>query len=265
MREFMKNLSDNLSPNFIFLSGDPNLRHSTTKHGLFLPIFIIFLQLGFYFLYQKNKKILILLLGWWLLALIPASVPETTPHALRSINALMPLGIIIGLGLGYLILKLTSVKNLVSNALMALLLAVIFVSLAEFSYYYFKIYPNQSALFWQSPYKQLANEIIQNKNKVDIVYASAIDSRFHLWLMAYGPYSGQDFQSWQSIDFGYPQIENIYLDSNYYPQKVENKVMLITPLSARPILGSDKKIISEKVISDPLGQKKYLVLIIKQI
>ena len=90
-RELIKNYTDNLSLNYLFLTGDPNLRHGTGEHGLFLLIFLPVLLIGLYELFKKQRPELLILIVWWLIALLPASVPETTPHSLRSLNALVPM------------------------------------------------------------------------------------------------------------------------------------------------------------------------------
>src|SRR5690606_16822094 len=89
-RELLLNYADNLSADFLFLTGDPNLRHGTGMAGLFLFSMAPLLMLGSWRMYTLNPLALTILVSWWLAALLPASVPETTPHALRSLNAMVP-------------------------------------------------------------------------------------------------------------------------------------------------------------------------------
>ena len=103
LQELLKNYAANTSPNFMFVNGDPNLRHGTTQHGLFLLIFLPFFVYGLLVLFQRSKLIFLFLILWWLVALLPASVPENVPHALRSLNALVPLSLIITFGLANVI------------------------------------------------------------------------------------------------------------------------------------------------------------------
>jgi hypothetical protein len=96
--ELLNNYAAHLDFNFLFVSGDSNLRHGMGRHGLFLLIGVPFLILGGWRLWARERGVLLLLLGWWLAALLPASVPLNVPHALRSLNALLPLSLLIGYG-----------------------------------------------------------------------------------------------------------------------------------------------------------------------
>ena len=182
-RELAKNYSDNLSFDLLFVSGDSNLRHGTGRHGLFLwPLFIPFLY-GWYTIFHKHWRQGSWLLIWWLAALLPASVPEETPHALRSLNALVPLSVVIGWGawqlwLAPFVQRFKKLSLLAAATITALLVF-------DFTSYYFQAYPAASAADWQAGYKELAATIWQSKDAVDEVWVQPFDGRFYLWLMAY--------------------------------------------------------------------------------
>lgn len=195
----LKNYSDNLNLNFLFITGDPNIRHGTGEHGLFLWLLLPFLFVGLYYFFTHDKFSFLVLVLWWLIALLPASVPLNTPHALRSLNALVPLAIILGSGIAFVCMKLY-VNKIGKQALM-LYGALFFLAIVEFSFHYFVLYPKDSAKDWQGGYKQLAQQIFATKKDNQKVFVLPFDDRFYLWLMAYGPYSGQDFQKWHSRDY----------------------------------------------------------------
>jgi 4-amino-4-deoxy-L-arabinose transferase-like glycosyltransferase len=210
-QELLKNYSDNMSLNFLFVSGDPNLRHGTGQHGVFvLPLLVAFL-IGVYTFGERDKEVLFVLFGWWMLALLPASVPENTPHALRSLNALVPLAIVIGVGLARVWEWMTAqVRKKNSRASLGLIyfLLVLFSTLSFF-YHYFTVYPKESAKDWQNGYKQLSLELVPLA-ETEKVYVLPFDDRFYLWMMGYGRNTGQDFQSWQSKEYKFEQsIPNI--------------------------------------------------------
>lgn len=195
IRELLKNYSDNLSPAFLFVTGDPNLRHGTSQNGLFffalLPIFAI----GSTVLLKRHFPLAVFLLLWWLAALLPASVPENTPHALRSLNALIPLSITIGFGLAWLWQKLEH------NLARGILVSILGFSLIQFWSFYTVVYPTLSANDWQSGFRAVAQSTIAETKNQQHVYLEEFDDRFYLWLMAYGPYDGNDFHQWQSNDY----------------------------------------------------------------
>lgn len=213
-RELLKNYGDNISFNFLFINGDPNLRHGTSQHGLFLLVFAPAFLVGLYKLFDGYKPQLFFLVIWWLASLLPASVPETTPHALRSLNALLPLSIIIGLGLAYLVKEgaMSSQKHVYRRWKVFSLIGyglLIVVAVIQFSWHYFAIYPQQSAAAWQDGFKELAIEIEAKRDPVRTVWVDIADDRFYLWLLASGNYTQQDFRSWQWSGYTLDKVENI--------------------------------------------------------
>ncbi|MEA2056911.1 MAG: glycosyltransferase family 39 protein, partial [Patescibacteria group bacterium] len=188
IRKFAQNLANNLSLNFLFVGGDSNLRHGTTQHGLFLFPFVIPFLVGLYVLAKKRFRELLFLVCWWLAALVPASVPLETPHALRSLNALMPLTLIIGFG-SYQLLNLILVKQkkqvFLSKIFSLITIVLCLASFAGFSYHYFNVYPQDSAHNWQAGYEQLAKKVCAYQNKADKIWIQLTDQRFFLWPLAY--------------------------------------------------------------------------------
>ena len=99
-----------MSSGFLFINGDPNLRHSIKGVGQFYKIESIALILGliYFFGFFKEKQSLALrankvktLIGFWLLAgIIPSSITrDGGNHATRLILILPPLVILISYGL----------------------------------------------------------------------------------------------------------------------------------------------------------------------
>jgi 4-amino-4-deoxy-L-arabinose transferase-like glycosyltransferase len=212
-RELLKNYADNLSPNFLFFTGDPNLRHGTGQTGLFLTVFLPFFTIGFFGLLIKKRRVFAFFIIWWLAALLPASVPENTPHALRALNALMPLSLIISYGFFQTIEWIWKnsffQRRLFRFTIVTAIATCALFSFCSFWYHYVSFYPQESADSWQDGYKQLAQEIYIEKTPEMQVIISPFDDRFYLWLMAYGPYSGKDFQSWQSEKYQFQHIPEI--------------------------------------------------------
>ncbi|MGD9129811.1 MAG: glycosyltransferase family 39 protein [Candidatus Woesebacteria bacterium] len=211
-RELVKNYAEHLSLDYLFISGDANLRHGTTRHGLFLFPFIIPFFIGLFQLTKKHKSELLLLTLWWFLALLPASVPETTPHALRTLNALTPICLIIALGLTKLISLITSFSKRRESlpiyfSLAAYCLICLF-SVFQFIRHYFIHYPVESSFAWQDAYKELALKIFEKKSTAN-VWVESFDDRFFLWILAYGPYNSSKIQEMLRDKYRLEQIENI--------------------------------------------------------
>lgn len=211
IRELAKNYSDHLDLRFLFLTGDSNLRHGTDRHGLFLismlPIFIY----GLYALFLANKRTLAILIIWWLIALLPASVPEGTPHALRSLNALIPLSIIIGIGLYKLIIYLWENKHILAARLVGGIFSLLILfNFAHFYNHYFNHYPIESAPSWQYGYNQIAQLIGEYKDATDEIWVGVADDRLFLWVFAYSGFSPQEILNIPHDGYSFEIINNIY-------------------------------------------------------
>jgi 4-amino-4-deoxy-L-arabinose transferase-like glycosyltransferase len=231
LKELAENYQDNLSFNFMFVSGDPNLRHGTGQFGLFvLPMIAIFLS-GLYEVFNKDKTVFFWLIIWWLVALLPASVPENTPHALRSLNALIPLAVIMGIGLTKLYLLYQDrfsnfSQSLYKFGLGSYLVWTILASVS-FIYFYFNQYPIDSADAWLDGYKQVALIADQQKDSVQEIYVSG-DDKIYLWLMAYGQVDAKTVQSWPSQGYQYSHFDKVqFKQFDFSPNKTIDKKYLI--------------------------------------
>jgi hypothetical protein len=207
-RELASNFADHLSADFLFFTGDANLRHSTLQHGLFLTMLIIPFVFGWWVIFRTHARAGVLLLVWWLAALLPASVPETTPHALRSLNALVPLATVIGWGCwqGWRTLSQISSRSVKQIIKLGVWL-ILALSVFDFTSFYFLAYPKISAADWQSGFRELAHEAWQESQIMDVVWVEPFDGRFYLWLMAYE----MPVTSFSAIEF-----------TNYQPQHLSN-------------------------------------------
>lgn len=232
-KELLKNFSDNLSIDFLFISGDPNLRHGTGRHGLYLFVFMPFLFAGLYYLYQNNKSGLFLLIIWWIISLLPASVPDTTPHALRSLNALIPLSVIIGAGLTFTFKKIIiNNKSIYLKLITTIYSVLILTTILTFTNYYFSQYPHLSADDWQDGFKELALEIDSVKGPARTVWVNVNDGRYFLWQLAYG-------------DIDLNLVQN-YMANKHEPEKISNIVFTQFDLQKLDTLDHKLVVVGEK-------------------
>jgi len=260
-KELIKNYADNLSLNYLFLTGDPNLRHGTGEHGLFFLIFLPVLLIGLYQLFKKHRPELLVLIIWWLIVLLPACVPETTPHSLRSLNALVPVGIVLGFGLMSLVEKKSKIINLIIASLIA-------VSIFEFSYHYFTQYGADSAYDWQDGYKEMALEINQALPHVADVYIDEFDDRFYLWLLAYGDFTPEEILALPKENYQVKEIEKITFHE-YHWSKIDSldRKILVVGLKNNINEGLNEYKIKptwEKEISQASGETPFKIVMLER-
>jgi 4-amino-4-deoxy-L-arabinose transferase-like glycosyltransferase len=180
------NYTKQLDLNYLFFTGDPNLRHGTGKIGLFYWWLLPALFVGGYWWLTEKPKAGILLISWWLLALLPASVPTDVPHALRSLNALLPITLILTAGvyqIGATLFETT--KKLIWTRWIAFSIAVVLVLVTLGSYLsdYYGAYAERSAVAWQGGYRELADAIWAVNQINATTWIETGDEKFYLWLM----------------------------------------------------------------------------------
>lgn len=249
-RELLRNYGDNMSAQFLFVSGDPNLRHGTGLHGVFFVTLLPFLMIGWYFLFDRYRGLCLVLFSWWILALLPASVPDNTPHALRSLNALVPLVVVISCGLSYAVQTVgRKVQGLSRGVVFSVAAFVIFILPSiSFFYMYLSIYPQLSAQDWQQGFPELATAIVELREGTP-VYLQPFDDKFYLWMMAFGPYSGTDFQSWRSQKYQYQSFDDI----SFTPFPGWNNVL---NQSSRVVVAGHAADIEKLLVTEPVTMVK---------
>jgi hypothetical protein len=103
-----------LSTDFLFVKGDPNLRHSIDGVGQFFKIEFIALIIGtvLFFTSKLDKNIKLFLVFWLLMGVLPSSITKNGGnHATRLILILPPLVILISYGLVGSWRKLKGIKR----------------------------------------------------------------------------------------------------------------------------------------------------------
>ncbi len=277
LQALVSNLSDQVSFNFIFLQGDPNLRHGTGQNGLFYLIFLPCFLVGIYQLTKQRFQLLIFLSSWWLLAQLPAIVPLSTPHALRSLNALIPLTLIIAYGLAaiwnWLKKDLKGLKKLLGQSLVV---GLIIFSLGAFYYHYQTQYRLDSSSSFQNGYQQLARLVVQRRQQVQQILIEGFDDRYFLWLWLQAEFSPQEIQAAVTHQFRPRQLDSIQLGISQALNKANQDIRSSLVIGERASLEKQLELIKlettsiENRISELStvvsldGQKQYLVIKVDQ-
>lgn len=210
-QELARNVSENLSLRFLFVEGDSNLRHGTGKFGLFLLPTIIPFFVGIYVFARKRKWQLLLLGVWIVSASIPASVPVVVPHALRFLNALVPMALLIAVGIHELIVWIyqnLQQKWLRWGTVICIGSIFVFYVSAYISYYFF-VYPGLSATAWDQKKTELAVAVSPYITSEQQLHVVGSPDKFYLWLLAYGPYKGDEFSSWKSDQYQFSELDAV--------------------------------------------------------
>lgn len=195
-REVAINFLDHFRIDFLFVSGDGNVRHSSQYFGQLYHIEIIFLFLGAAFVINALRKIkndpyplefknyLWFLIGLLFISIIPASITKTTPHSLRILPSLPVFMVFISYGIAYFIdqakniLEKLNLKNkLIGRIFLKLIIIAYLLELAIFWRHYTLIYPVAYANEWQGGYQQMIELVNQNNDDILPVYITREQGR----------------------------------------------------------------------------------------
>lgn len=273
-----KNYFEALGTDFLFNTGDPNLRHSISQIGEFYMLEVIPLFVGLILFFTKYKdKRLKALIGFWVLGgVFPSALTrDGGTHSTRLILILPPLVILISYGLveGVKLLKKNYRRFLVVGYGLAWI-----VSMAFFLHGYFVHSPWDTQRWWHYGFK----EIIQSMKDVQGNYDKVVISTYgeppyvffaalypyppDKWLQGY-PFKAVDLPGFGEVShidkyyFGSPKIggEGVYgfgkvLDKKtlYIATAVEVKVDLIHEPERTP---GDIKLL--KAIPYPSGEPAF--------
>jgi 4-amino-4-deoxy-L-arabinose transferase-like glycosyltransferase len=223
-REITKNYLSHFNLNFLFFKGDANPRHSIQYMGQLYHLEIIFLLLGFFFLFKTldtqannseqklQNNFLRFLLFWLLIGIIPASITHASPHALRILPVMPVFIILITLGIRQLFLWFEKIK-ISSKIFWAILLIIYLGELLMFARFYTKIYPQQYSNEWQVGYQEIVKTLSTSDQKDNQIYISRTLGRPLMYYWFYDKTEPRAVQEWNNIapkDQGeYLQFQNI--------------------------------------------------------
>jgi len=179
-----------LSPAFLFITGDTNIRHHFAGSGvgelywMYLPLLLV----GLYTLFHKypRKLALFISINLLLFPLAGSLTTEGIPHALRAFQAIAWLIIPIAIG-GYTIIKLSQ-KWLRWSLLVIIGLGLIIQSTAFFLNYFsaYSTYAYTPAS-WQKEEQDINQYLLQNGENYAIIYESFSGRNqpmiFHKWYL----------------------------------------------------------------------------------
>ncbi len=190
--EFLKHYLDHFNADFLFINGDPLIRNKVPETGQFFIIQALLLILGLVYLMRsdlKHKKIIFI---WLAVAPLASSTTYQTPHALRALNMVIPLIMIISVGMNWIMM--IGNKRVVAFSIFIIFLFTVF----EFAHYldaYYIHYPKRYPLSWEYGFK----EMVQKLNKYEKGYHQiVITDRYdqpYILVLFYKQYDPKSFQS----------------------------------------------------------------------
>lgn len=181
--------------NFLFTSGDDNLRHHIKNHGMLYLFQLPLVLYGIYICARRFSKNILLLFAWLVIAPIPAALGDAYPHAIRSYLMLIPLTIFSAVGL----LNIVSIGKFKLVARFILVIIIV-MSLFNYLHNYLTHYNIEEYSWWQYGYQQAALASIKYKNEYEkVIIDPSFEQGYIFWLF-YSKYDPELYQILGSRD-----------------------------------------------------------------
>ncbi len=198
-REYAKNYFTAISPQFLFISGDPIYRQQVDYFGVFLIVLAPFFLCGLYCLVRdaKEKENLFPLLWFFLIPLGASLTQGGGNHASRLFLNNFPFAVITAVGL-FRVLSFVKEKH----RLLALAVFLVFFA-ANFAAYWYRYtahYAYESSHVWQYGYEPLFREARPYIEKANRVFINNTAEPVLYRLGFYLPIHPADFQNMFTTD-----------------------------------------------------------------
>lgn len=192
---FLENFFPNISPTFLFISGDPNPRHTTAFMGQLYLWELFFVALGLFYATKYERRLILFIVAWIIFATIPAALAYPTPHALRSLNNIPIFSLLTALGLYFGYVKLKKYKNIY----FAICSVVVIVFLCQYLYLYYYISPQKNSDAWAAGYPKVI-EYINKNNAYNTFVISGKYWNPYMYVLFYKSFDPKKYQERGGIE-----------------------------------------------------------------
>lgn len=210
--EYLRHYFDNLTPKFLFITGDGNPKFSIQDVGQLYIWEIPFFIAGIIFLFRKKESHFWIVPVWLLVGIIPAGFARETPHALRIESSLPMFQILTAIGVYYLFALVSKKRKKIAIGVLGL---IIFVNFIYFAQNYFVHYSREFSAEWQYGYKEAINYTESVKNNYKNIYVTESLGRPYVYFLFYSKYSPQVFRSEAKVEREVLGFVHVNSFSNY--------------------------------------------------
>lgn len=237
-QEFLHHYIDHFKGHYLFIKGDANPRLSIQDVGQLYVFELPLIILGLYWFFRTRKKESLLLIGWMLIAPIPAATARETPHMLRTASMLPTFQIFAAAG-GYLLWNLLlSRKKVVFWSICTVFLLISLGNMYYYFHNYWVHYPKTWSQDWQYGYKELVKKTNQYENQYDSIWVTQSLGRPYIYFLFYNQIRPSEYLSTRIAERDWYGLWNVYGFGKYSfsetPPNHERMLMVKTKGSINP-------------------------------
>lgn len=197
---FIKNMMLHNSFDFLFVSGDPYPRHHVSNMGLMYLWELPFVLVGIVYFMRKRTKEAVVLLVWWLIGAVPASLTKGSPNALRILTSLPVFILFSAVGVmqvfSYLAKKYIALSKLVFGA-------IVVGSFVVYLVYYYDFTPPHVRAFWGDGHKQLFTRVALLQDEYDEIHITGSEYKPYVYGLYYLTYNPKRYLDEGGSEFGF--------------------------------------------------------------
>lgn len=223
---------------WLFIKGDENPRHHAPFMGLLYLWEAPFFLIGFYYLFfTKRWKIAIsskmVVLSWFLIAPIPASLTIDVPHAVRTLNFLPTFQIIIGAGIIAFFEFVWSYYRYIIYRLFVggVLFCIVVFNVVYFLNQYFVQQNYYNSEYWQYGYKDMISTVekIQRNYKTVVISDKTPLDQSYIFYLFYTKYPPEKYQ--KNVLYGTEYSRKIgkyeFRDINWNKDRLNKNILYV--------------------------------------
>lgn len=187
---FLGHYLDHFRPDFLFIRGDPLIRNKVPETGQFYLIEVLFLVIGLLSLIKNRFEHIKLLIIWILIAPLASSMTYQTPHALRALNMVVPLTLLMGYGFYILF-------NYLTQKWRFLIFVIMIILTFEFIHYlesYYIHYPKRYPLAWEYGFKEMVEKLGKYEHLYNNVVITDRYDQPYILVLFYKKYDPRKYQ-----------------------------------------------------------------------
>ena len=185
---FLGHYFDHYKGDFLFINGDPLIRNKVPDVGQFYLIEVVFLIVGFLALIKRKIEHKKLILIWIIIAPLASSITYQTPHALRSLNIVIPLTLVMGYGLYVLGRWLRRFSNITVLLIITFIIVILSFEFVHYLESYYIHYPKRYPLAWEHGFKEMVVKLGKYENQYEKVVITDIYDQPYILVLFYKKY-----------------------------------------------------------------------------
>ena len=242
LERISQNYLNSFSPQFLFIKGGDNKAHNIANFGNMYLIEAPFLVLGLIFLLltKKTKQVKLILL-WFFIAPIAASITKDAPHTNRMFAIFPILLMVTALGLTKFVDMLNTWfkdKLLYKKSVLLIIFALFILNILVYMDRYYVHFPKNEAVSWGNGYKELIKVLSKDELKDKQVVMTHPEYSRYIFLLFYSKYNPLIYQKnamrYPPTDDGFVHVKSFdrfeFRDINWGEDvKVSNRLLIDNP------------------------------------